>query len=213
MPRVFVSATTRDLGSYRKVVADWLRQQGHDPVIQDDFEVQPDFVTIAKMLRDKLAPCDAVVCLIGDYYGFEPGSFPAAEARRSYTQLEYEIGKALSRPVHLFFTKPETPRDSQPVEDEERAELQRAYRKRLRERNNIHYSFGSAEELLQLLKSITFIPTANRPINLPFGSIGSLFKGRDAFLDQLHTALTARATHVAAVFSKQAIHGLGGVGA
>ena len=85
MPRVFVSATTRDLGSYRKVVADWLRQQGHVPVIQDDFELQPDFVTIAKMLRDKLAPCDAVVCLIGDYYGFEPKDRPPAEARRSTT--------------------------------------------------------------------------------------------------------------------------------
>jgi hypothetical protein len=32
---------------------------GHEPVVQDDLAVQPDFVTIAPMQGDKLIPCDA----------------------------------------------------------------------------------------------------------------------------------------------------------
>ena len=210
--RVFVSATSRDLRSARQAVAAWLREQGHEPVVQDDFDVQPDFVTIAAMLRDKLTPCDAVICLIGDFYGFEPTNFPVGEARRSYTQLEYELGVEYRRPTHLFFTTPTTPLDSVPDQSAEHAELQQKYRKRLRGRNNIWYSFDGVEALRQQLRAIHFMPTANRPINLPMDSIGTLFKGRDAFLDQLRTTLISRPTHIAAVVSRQAIHGLGGVG-
>src|SRR5262245_4784882 len=71
-PRVFVSATTRDLGSYRRAVADWLAAHGHEPVIQDAFDVQPDTVTVGRMLRDRFRDCDAVVCLLGDHFGAEP---------------------------------------------------------------------------------------------------------------------------------------------
>ncbi len=209
---VFVSATSRDLRSYRGAVAVWLREHGHEPVVQDDFDVQPDFVTIARMLRDKLSPCDAVICLIGDYYGFEPCDFPKGEARRSYTQLEYELASAFNRPVHLFFTTADTPRDGCPDQSPEQAQLQQAYRKRLQERDNIWYSFTSLGHLLTQLGSIRFQATAGRPMNLPYASIGSLFKGRDAFLEQLRTALTHRPTHVAAVISRQVIHGLWGVG-
>jgi tetratricopeptide (TPR) repeat protein len=207
--RVFVSATTRDLGSARRAVAAWLRAQGHEPVVQDEFDVQPDYVTIARMLRDKVRDCDAVVCLIGDHYGAEPKDFPPNEARRSYTQLEYEIGKVLRRPVHLFFTTDECPRDAASADPDG---LQKAYRDRLQQRNEIWYSFGSERQLLDLLPNIAFRPAARRPSNLPFESIGTLFKGRDEFLTRLRASLVSKPTHAAAVFSRQAIHGLGGVG-
>ncbi len=45
--QVFVSATSKDLRTYRNMVAGWLRDQGHQPVVQDEFAVQPDFVTVA----------------------------------------------------------------------------------------------------------------------------------------------------------------------
>src|SRR5262249_35669302 len=152
------------------------REQGHVPVVQDDFEVQPDFVTIARMLRDELAPCDGVICLVGDYYGFEPVDFPASEVRRSYTQLKYEIAKAFHRPVHLFLTTPATRLDAVPTQSAEHAELQQRYRKQLQERNNIWYPFASPDELLRQLAAIRFIPTAGRPTNLPYASLESLFK-------------------------------------
>jgi len=51
-----------------------------------------------------------------------------------------------------------------------------------------------------------------KPRNLPYGSLGSLFKGRDAFLDRLHEALSARDGANAAAVIGKALHGLGGVG-
>ena len=82
-PRVFISATSRDLRSYRQVVAEWAKQRGYVPVVQEEFAVQPDFVTVVRLLRDQLAPCDAVIHLAGFYYGFEPANFPPGTPRRS----------------------------------------------------------------------------------------------------------------------------------
>jgi tetratricopeptide (TPR) repeat protein len=48
-----------------------------------------------------------------------------------------------------------------------------------------------------------------RPANLPYTSLGTLFKGRDAFLTDLHERL---AGHSATLIKGHAIHGLGGVG-
>ena len=55
MLKVFVSATSHDLKSYRGVVTEWARVKGYQPVVQDEFDVQPDFVTIVRMLRDRRA--------------------------------------------------------------------------------------------------------------------------------------------------------------
>ena len=53
---------------------------------------------------------------------------------------------------------------------------------------------------------------ARKPRNLPFATLGPLFKGRDRFLDTLHEALTAKASGNAAAVVGKALHGLGGVG-
>src|SRR5262249_35311401 len=51
-----------------------------------------------------------------------------------------------------------------------------------------------------------------QPHNLPFGSLGALFKGREKFLEQLHdSVLKTKDGHAAAVVGK-ALHGLGGIG-
>ncbi len=52
MPTVFISATTRDLKSYRAVVADWAKERGHCVVVQDEFPVMSDYGTIVQMLRE-----------------------------------------------------------------------------------------------------------------------------------------------------------------
>jgi tetratricopeptide (TPR) repeat protein len=48
--------------------------------------------------------------------------------------------------------------------------------------------------------------------NLPFLSIGSLFKGREETLTELQASLSDGKSHAAAVVASRAIHGLGGVG-
>ena len=51
-----------------------------------------------------------------------------------------------------------------------------------------------------------------KPVRLPYPSIGSWFKGRDAVLEELHTSLAAaRGLRVTAIVGKT-LHGLGGVG-
>lgn len=47
--RVFVSATTRDLNSYGHAATARSRDQEHEPIRQDTFDVQPDCVTIARI--------------------------------------------------------------------------------------------------------------------------------------------------------------------
>jgi len=212
MPSVFVSATSRDLRSYRRVVAEWARERGYTVVVQDDFPVQCDHASIVRMLTERIAPCDAVVHLAGLYYGFEPTDRPDAVPRRSYTQLEYDLGKELKRQVFRFVAREDYAPD-QPIEQEaDRAELQRRHRERLTSGDQLYYEFSTPDELRRLLDALEIRPTISRPQNLPFRSIGSLFKGRDAFLARLRDVLVTKPTHVAAVTAKHAIHGLGGVG-
>ena len=100
VPQVFISATSRDLGSFRAAVSDVLMELGAHPVIQEDFG--PDHRSVAELLREKIRPCAAVICLVGRSYGHEPLRRDADQPRRSYTQLEYEIAVELGKPVFVF---------------------------------------------------------------------------------------------------------------
>jgi hypothetical protein len=55
-------------------------------------------------------------------------------------------------------------------------------------------------------------PSSPQPNNLPFASLGPLFKGRDGFMQTLHTALASTGDGTAAAVTGRALHGLGGVG-
>jgi tetratricopeptide (TPR) repeat protein len=50
------------------------------------------------------------------------------------------------------------------------------------------------------------------PNNLPYHSLGSLFKGRDGFLETLHDQFQREPKRKQAIVPWQAIHGLGGIG-
>lgn len=220
--KIFVSATTKDLKSYRNVVANWARSQEFDVVVQDAFSVQSDYGTIVQMLRDKIDPCDAVIHLAGLFYGFEPTNRPDGEARRSYTQLEYELGKELRRQVFRFIVRDDYQPDAEFSQTDEQAELQQRHRQRLMHGNEawsptsrttgneLYYEFSNQDELRRLLDNIHIKPTLVKPQNLPL--VGSLFKGRDEFIEQLRAVLVKKPTHIAAVTARHAIHGLGGVG-
>lgn len=222
--KVFISGTSRDLKSYRQTVTDWARERGYEPVVQDEFPVNSDYGTIVQMLRDKLAPCDAVIHLAGWFYGFEPTNFPPGERRRSYTQLEFELGKEHRKPVYRFITRNDYTLDNPIDQSAELRELQRQHRERLTRGcepysatsrttgNELYYEFSQHDELRKLLDLIEIKPHVSKPVNLPFRSIGSLFKGREEFLEKLRKTLIEKPTHIAAVTGKQAIHGLGGIG-
>jgi tetratricopeptide (TPR) repeat protein len=52
----------------------------------------------------------------------------------------------------------------------------------------------------------------HKPNNLPFSSLGSLFKGRGSLLEELHGRLNVASGPAAAFVGRQALYGLGGVG-
>ena len=56
IPKVFVSATSKDLCSYRKATSDTLIKKQALPVSQD--YAQPDYRSVEAILRDRIAECD-----------------------------------------------------------------------------------------------------------------------------------------------------------
>ena len=212
--RVFVSATSGDLGAYRRAVRDTLLTRGVFPDVQDHFP--PDYRAVVEMLRDRINGCDAVICLVGFYYGAEPQHRPGDQPRRSYTQLEFEIAVALGRPVYVFLADEACPVDEHAEEPEELRGLQLEHRDRLMGRDELWHTFESLEQLTQQVAAIPFPGLGDgsprKPQNLPHASLGTLFKGREDFLAALRSRLEGSPGWAAAVVATQAIHGLGGIG-
>ncbi len=218
MRRIFISATSRDLGSYRRAVRDVLRRQGVLPEVQEHFP--PDYYNVIQLLEDKIQGCDAVICLVGWAYGQEPRRRPAEARRRSYTQLEYNLARRLGKPVYLFLAANDCPSDAPIKQRPALRKLQVAYRAALRWSGQSYSIFRSVADLERKIARIAWpTPRTDKasaavrvPHNLPYHSLGSLFKGRDAILATLQEHLCAAPGQDAALVSKSAIHGLGGVG-
>jgi len=153
-PWVFVSATSRDLGSYRQAVKDVLLTREWHPIVQDNFA--PDYRAVHDLLRAKISKCDAVICLIGRRYGEEPKNRGPGEPRRSYTQMEYEIAKELGKPIYRFISTDDCVVDdaNSPPEDSERAALQQAYKSQIESSDLRWHPFDSREGLLEQVRDI-----------------------------------------------------------
>ena len=211
--RIFVSATTRGLGSYRRLASESLRKRGYQADDQAIFNLT--YHEITTMLEQRIARCDAVVCLIGFAYGGEPSERPEGKPRRSYTQWEFFIARKLGKPVYRLLADQATPFDPHDPEPDELRQLQLAYRaEAIRDRD--WRPFASADQLRAELAELRFPwegpPPDHKPNNLPFRSLGTLFKGRDEFLDDVRARLAMPNGHAAAIVACQAVHGLGGVG-
>ena len=203
---VFISATTRELRSYREEVKNALLTLGIFPIEQTNFRLAHGPLT-AK-LRSLIAPCDAVIHLAGFYYGAEPSQRPSGEPRRSYTQIEYDVARELRKPLFLFLAAENCEFDDSPEQSEEERTLQLAHRRAIEECDDVYYSFANHEDLARLVHELVLpdrsAEAPRRVVNLPYNSLGPLFKGRDAALADLRRLLRSGPC--------QAIHGLGGVG-
>jgi len=145
VPRIFVSATSRDLRTARGLVSEGLRRMECLPIVQDDFP--PDYKSVRDMLRTKIQTCNAVVHLAGFYYGAEPQPVIPGPDRRSFTQMEYEIAMELNLPCYVFLCGRDFPFDPHDPEPEEKQQLQLDHRERLLKRDELFYEFASPEEL------------------------------------------------------------------
>lgn len=207
---VFVSATSRGLRTFRLAVAESLWRAGYQPVFQEEFDC--DHQQVRHLLRDQIAPCDAVVLIVGPAYGVEPRNWPDAlrDERRSYTQFEHDIAVELQKPIYRFIAAPTCTLDSYDVEPPELQRAQRVHIERLKGDDHLWYEFHSLDDLLELVGRSRFHRRVKA--NLPSASIGRWFKGRDQSLETIRRTLLSRPARVAALTAKQAVHGLGGVG-
>jgi hypothetical protein len=205
-PEVFISATTRDLGSYRREIKDALLSLQIFPIEESSFTLA--YGSLTEMLRKLIGRCDAVIHLAGFSYGAEPPQRPPDQPRRSYTQLEYDVTRELGKPLYLFLAAEGCAFDGLPEEGEDERALQLAHRQAIQSCGDLYYWFASTDDLRSRIRELRFpardAKAPRRVVNLPYNSLGPLFKGRDAALAQLRQRLASGPC--------QAIHGLGGVG-
>jgi hypothetical protein len=95
--RVFISATSKDLGTVRDLVKQALLTMGCMPIEQTNFP--PDYRSVHEMIEEKIAGCEAVIHIVGIRYGAEPdrSTLPEGAARRSYMQMEADIARKLGK--------------------------------------------------------------------------------------------------------------------
>jgi hypothetical protein len=153
-PRIFVSAASRELGSFRQAVADVLLKKDALPVIQEHFP--PDHRSVVAMLEDRISQCSAVICLVGRSYGHEPLKRDEEEPRRSYTQLEYEIAVELRKPVFVFVATDDCTLDPAPDEPDELLGLQLEHLKRIVASDRIRMTFHSLGHLTDQVRVMRF---------------------------------------------------------
>ncbi|HEV7404460.1 MAG TPA: DUF4062 domain-containing protein [Chthoniobacteraceae bacterium] len=149
--KVFISATTADLGAVRAAVRDFFSDhQQYKPVEQEHFG--PAAETLLEMDRRKLAGCDAVLHLVGECYGHEPPL--AGGSRRSYTQLEHD--HALGKPLYLFVCEDSFPYAAHAPEPEEKQVLQRAHRQAILAGHHKYERIADLAALAEQLRLVDF---------------------------------------------------------
>ena len=218
--KIFLSAVSAQFEAARHALASDLRAIGCEVKVQEDFQ-QSGGDLIGK-LEAYVAGCDRVIAVIGDAFGFEaagvavPGGGPA----RSYSQWEYFFARgerldgSRANAKDIFVYTASEKFAAAPEQSPEHAERQRHFRREVEASLKDRNTFDSVDQLCRLVLRHGWQMQARprRPRNLPFASLGPLFKGREGFMRDLHDRLEQRRTRAAAIVSKQAIHGLGGVG-
>ena len=237
---LFLSTATTEFGPLRKQLADLLQRTKRIHVRhQDDFVHRG--VRTLQSLQEEIKASDIVLHWIGRETGGMPPveqvkelrqSLPdlksrfsdivqlALEGKISYTQWEAWLaiyyGKRLCSFEMLTASTSTEAKERAAATADESAQWQ--HLNRLRAEKHYPKSVADPKELydevlLSLIELNLLTPAeAHRPIRLPFASIGALFKGREAFLDELRNSLNhSHGGHATAIVGK-AIHGLGGIG-
>ena len=137
------------------MVKDALLTIGCYPVEQANFA--PDYRTVRKMLEAKIGECQALIHVVGLRYGAEPdpARLAAGQPRRSYTQLEYDIGRELAEQrgdkrfrVYTFVCPETFPYDTAPdPEPEDKRALQLAHRREILDRELTYETPKDVEEV------------------------------------------------------------------
>ena len=154
--RVFISATSKDLGTARELVKQALPTMGCMPIEQTNFP--PDYRSVREMIEEKIADCEAVIHIVGIRYGAEPdpSTLPEGAARRSYTQMEANVARKLGKKLYLFVCPEDFPYDQAPAESEELQGLQQAYRAEIAKGEILRTKVSDREDLGRKVRELQF---------------------------------------------------------
>ena len=223
---VFLSTVSSEFRQERVQLENWLERKGLHVSSQEKFNQGGS--TLWQKLYDEVVRCQAVICVMGMEPGWpSSGELPPGAPERSWTQWEFWLawGEAPWSPprrdkVFVFF-----PADLEQRMEKARTaasgdsnrlhalDLQQAHIDRVKDTNKHYSTFADADDLIKqcLVLDLPTIPRA-KPSNLKYATLGTLFKGRDEKLEEVHRRLTAGAGHAASTGARQVIHGLGGTG-
>ena len=221
--RIFLSAVTKQFKACRDALRSDLAAVGAEVVVQDDFTQHGG--TLLKKLEDYIASCDRVIALVGTAYGWAPPptALPDQAPARSYTQWEFHFAMgerldgtpAAAKPVHVYCAAPAY-LEQHPVEQSDsEAQRQQQFIATLIASGKDRNAFDSIDNLARLVLRDGFrLSSADRllPHNLPYDSLGTLFKGRTGVLAAIRANVCSDTEQATAIVAKQAIHGLGGIG-
>ncbi|MFN9570422.1 MAG: tetratricopeptide repeat protein, partial [Cyanobacteriota bacterium] len=213
--QLFLSTVSAEFLSYRERLRHLLTRPNVEVKVQEDFIVTGN--ETLEMLDAYIQGCDGVIHLVGDMTGamamapsvdaiaqkypelasrFPLGEFLQPDGPSlSYTQ--WEAWLALLHGKKLYIATPEAgaPRDQKYLCETSQQVLQQDHLSRLKEVARYPGTpFSSQDHLAaEVLRSFVLdllvrAGLTRRPLTLPFASIGPLFKGRAALIEQLEDA-------------------------
>jgi tetratricopeptide (TPR) repeat protein len=193
--KIFLSAVSGQFRACRDALRSDLSAVGAEVVVQEDFQQHGG--SLLEKLEGYIASCDRIIALVGDAYGFEPDEIarPANRSRRSYTQWEYffALGERLDgtrqphKDIFLYFASPEFLAMHAVKQTNDAAELQAEFIQTLQRSGKDWNQFSALHELraLVLRDGFRLRDRVPQPGNLPYTSLGRLFKGREHVLSEL----------------------------
>ncbi|MCP3972748.1 MAG: tetratricopeptide repeat protein, partial [Rhodobacteraceae bacterium] len=149
-----------------------------------------------------------------------PAATPEGAPARSYTQWEYHFARgerldatqAAAKPVYVYFAAPGYLQQHPVEQSDPETRRQQAFIDEIKASGKDRNEFDSIDNLARLVLRDGFQLASATPQNLPYDSLGTLFKGRDTVIGEIRAQLSAGTGQATAIVAKQAIHGLGGVG-
>lgn len=154
LPRIFISAASKELGDVRQHVTNLVLQQQCYPVVEEGFEGQSDDVALTRFLKLRLQPCDAVIHLAGRYFGGESPRRSSRSPRLSWTQMEYQLAKRMRKKILVGLSGPKfgsghkTPKEAGTLaEQKQKTKLQQQHYAALEKGRGLYYAFNTATDL------------------------------------------------------------------
>ncbi|MBI5385961.1 MAG: tetratricopeptide repeat protein [Verrucomicrobia bacterium] len=222
--RIFLSRVSSEFEKAASSVASDLRARGLEVRIQEDFRQESDTETTLDKLHRYIRDCHAVVALVGRRSGGYPPEkaakkyshlLPAGGTRASYTQWEIHFARHYQRRLSFYDGRAFSDHSRPAGADDDPAQ-QAAYVQALFDHGGLDRdAFATTDQLGRaVLREDWPLHKPHQRRNLPYTSLGRLFKGREDFMDQLRDTFRdgGRVAGIGASPAIAATHGLGGIG-